>query len=40
VTSADEFVVAVNAAAIGQPVDVGLIREGRQVDISVTPVSD
>lgn len=40
VTSADEFVVAVNAATIGQPVDVALIREGRQVDISVTPVSD
>ncbi|MDI9915691.1 trypsin-like peptidase domain-containing protein [Rhodococcus sp. IEGM 1379] len=40
VTSADELVVAVNATTIGQPVNVQLIREGRQVDISVTPVSD
>lgn len=40
VTSADELVVAVNATTIGQPVNVALIRDGRQVDISVTPVSD
>lgn len=40
VTSADELVVAVNATTIDQPVNVVLIRDGRQVDISVTPVFD
>ena len=40
VTSADELVVAVNATTVDQPVNVQLIRDGRQVDISVTPVSD
>ncbi|MGC0362988.1 S1-C subfamily serine protease [Rhodococcus sp. 27YEA15] len=40
VTSADELVVALNATTIGAPVAVQLIRDGRQVDITVTPDSD
>ncbi|MFZ2178645.1 MAG: trypsin-like peptidase domain-containing protein [Rhodococcus sp. (in: high G+C Gram-positive bacteria)] len=40
VTSADELVVAVNLQKIGEPVKVQLIREGRLVDVDVTPVSD
>nr|WP_245819749.1 trypsin-like peptidase domain-containing protein [Rhodococcus yunnanensis] len=40
VTSADELVVAVQSSAIGQPTPVQLIRSGRLVDVSVTPVSD
>ncbi|AOW94335.1 serine protease [Rhodococcus sp. WMMA185] len=40
VTSADELVVAVNMQKIGEPVTVQLIREGRTVDVQVTPVSD
>ncbi|MEV0945704.1 trypsin-like peptidase domain-containing protein [Rhodococcus sp. NPDC049939] len=40
VTSADELIVAVNLQKIGEPVTVQLIREGRTVDVVVTPVSD
>ena len=40
VTSADELVVAVNLQKIGEPVRVQLIREGRLVDVDVTPASD
>lgn len=40
VTGADELVVAVNAQEIGEPVTVQLVREGRHVDVEVTPVSD
>ncbi|MFD4367888.1 trypsin-like peptidase domain-containing protein [Rhodococcus sp. NPDC058521] len=40
VTGADELVVAVNAQKIDEPVDVQLVREGRLVDVTVTPISD
>ena len=40
VTSADELVVAVNLQKIGEPARVQLIREGRLVDVDVTPASD
>nr|WP_245813761.1 trypsin-like peptidase domain-containing protein [Rhodococcus marinonascens] len=40
VTSADELVVAINLQTIGEPVTVQLIRQGRTVDVDVTPVSD
>ncbi|WP_346764727.1 trypsin-like peptidase domain-containing protein [Rhodococcus sp. HNM0569] len=40
VTSADELVVAVNATTIGEPVTVQLVRDGRTVDVSVTPARD
>lgn len=40
VTSADELVVAVQSSEIGQSTPVQLVRSGRLVDVSVTPVSD
>lgn len=40
VSDPDELVVAVQSYSIGQQVNVQLIREGRQVDIPVTLVSD
>ncbi|WP_423228124.1 S1C family serine protease [Rhodococcoides navarretei] len=40
VGDADELVVAVQATTIGEPVQVQLVRSGRLVDLSVTPVSD
>ncbi len=40
VASADELVVAVNATAIGESVPVQIVRDGRTVDLDVTPVSD
>ncbi|UGT72187.1 trypsin-like peptidase domain-containing protein [Nocardia gipuzkoensis] len=40
VTSSDEFTVAEQSNEIGQTVPVQLIREGRQVDVSVTLESD
>ncbi|WP_084351205.1 trypsin-like peptidase domain-containing protein [Millisia brevis] len=40
VADADEFVVAVQNETIGEPVTVTLVRAGRQVEVTVTPVSD
>ncbi|MGV8874017.1 MAG: S1C family serine protease [Rhodococcus sp. (in: high G+C Gram-positive bacteria)] len=40
VGDADELVVAVQETTIGQAVPVQLVRSGRLVDVSVTPVSD
>lgn len=40
VTSADELVVAVQASEIGQSTPVQLVRSGRLVDVTVTPISD
>ncbi|MEH6795979.1 MAG: trypsin-like peptidase domain-containing protein [Rhodococcus sp. (in: high G+C Gram-positive bacteria)] len=40
VGDADELVVAVQATTIGESVPVQLVRSGRLVDLSVTPVSD
>lgn len=40
VTSADELVVAVQSSKIGESTPVQLVRSGRLVDVSVTPVSD
>ncbi|WP_310182512.1 MULTISPECIES: S1C family serine protease [Nocardiaceae] len=40
VGDADELVVAVQETTIGQAVPVQLVRSGRLVDLSVTPVSD
>ena len=40
VTSADELVVAVQQQEIDEPVTVQLVRNGRLVDVEVTPVSD
>ncbi|WP_089246548.1 S1C family serine protease [Rhodococcoides kyotonense] len=40
VTSADELVVAVQSTEIGQSTPVQLIRSGRLVDVTVTPISD
>jgi len=40
VTSADELVVAVQQQKIGEPVTVQLVRNGRLVDVQVTPASD
>lgn len=40
VTSADELVVAVHLQEMDQPVTVQLVREGRLVDLEVTPASD
>lgn len=40
VTSADELVVAVKMQQIGEPVTVQLVRDGRIVDVEVTPESD
>ncbi|NLG55275.1 MAG: trypsin-like serine protease, partial [Rhodococcus sp.] len=40
VTSADELTVAVNLQQIGEPTTVELVREGRSVEVQVTPVSD
>ncbi|WP_411567344.1 S1C family serine protease [Rhodococcus sp. IEGM 1370] len=40
VGNADELVVAVQATTIGESVPVQLVRSGRLVDLSVTPVSD
>lgn len=40
VGDADELVVAVQSSTIGEPISVRLVRSGRQVDLSVTPISD
>ncbi|NLE80184.1 MAG: trypsin-like serine protease [Rhodococcus sp.] len=40
VSGADELVVAVNDQKMGEPVNVQLVREGRLVDVTVTPISD
>ncbi|MDJ0358710.1 trypsin-like peptidase domain-containing protein [Rhodococcus sp. H29-C3] len=40
VTSADELVVAVQSSRIGESTPVQLIRSGRLVDVTVTPISD
>jgi S1-C subfamily serine protease len=40
VTSADELVVAVQSSQIGQATPVQLVRSGRLVDVTLTPVSD
>ncbi|KAA0022784.1 trypsin-like serine protease [Antrihabitans cavernicola] len=40
VTSADELVVAVQMQPIGATVPLQLVRDGRLVDLQVTPVSD
>jgi len=40
VTSADELVVAVQQQEIDEPVTVQLVRNGRLVDVEVTPLSD
>lgn len=40
VADADEFVVAVQNETIGEPVTVTLVRAGRQVEVTVTPISD
>ena len=40
VSDADELVVAVQSSEIGEPTPVQLVRSGRLVDLSVTPVSD
>ncbi|MGW5286203.1 S1C family serine protease [Rhodococcus pyridinivorans] len=40
VTSADELVVAVQQQEIDEPITVQLVRNGRLVDVEVTPVSD
>lgn len=40
ITSADEFDVAVQNGEIGQAMTVTVLREGRRVDFTVTPVSD
>ncbi|QNG21202.1 trypsin-like serine protease [Rhodococcus triatomae] len=40
VTSADELAVAINLQQIGEPTTVQLVREGRNVEVQVTPVSD
>nr|WP_296778006.1 trypsin-like peptidase domain-containing protein [Rhodococcus sp. (in: high G+C Gram-positive bacteria)] len=40
VTSADELVVAVQSSTIGESTPVQLVRSGRLVDVTLTPVSD
>jgi S1-C subfamily serine protease len=40
VGDADELVVAVQSSEIGEETPVQLIRAGRLVDLTVTPVSD
>lgn len=40
VSGADELTVAVQEQEIGRPVQVQLVRSGRTVDVTVTPVSD
>ncbi|MBY6677867.1 trypsin-like peptidase domain-containing protein [Rhodococcus sp. BP-332] len=40
VSGADELTVAVQEQEIGTPVQVQLVRSGRTVDVTVTPVSD
>lgn len=40
VAGADELVVAVQEQTIGESVDVQIVRSGRTVDLTVTPVSD
>ncbi len=40
VSSADELVVAVQASRIGEATPVQLVRSGRLVDLTVTPISD
>ena len=40
VADADEFVVAVRALTIGQPAPIEVVREGRNVTLTVTPAPD
>lgn len=40
VTSADELIVAVHELQIGKPAPLQLVRDGRTVDLTVTPKSD
>ena len=40
VADADEMTVAVRQLKIGQPAPIEVVREGRHVTLTVTPVSD